>query len=311
MQIDEKLLQQLERLNTKYAAMGQDMTSYLEGLIETDYLTYWDYIHLDTLLSLQTPRTSYPDEKIFIIYHQITELYFNLILHELQQISATENITTLFFKTRLQRIINYFNTLIASFTIMIEGMDPEQFLKYRMALLPASGFQSAQYRKIEILTTSVANLVAASKRDALKDKVFDELFDNIYWKQGATELATGNKTLTLKQFEEKYLVELLKLAKEYEDKTLWKKYLQLPEADRQSAEMIAMMKEYDTQVNVSWPLMHYKSAARYLQKNPEDIAATGGTNWQKYLPPRFQRRIFFPGLWTAEELEQWGTSGKN
>ena len=85
----------------------------------------------------------------------------------------------------------------------------------------------------------------------------------------------------------------------------------LPEADQKSPEMIAMMKEYDTQVNVSWPLMHYKSAARYLQKNPEDIAATGGTNWQKYLPPRFQRRIFFPSLWTAQELEQWGTSGKN
>ena len=311
MQIDEKLSQQLERLNTKYAAMGQDMTSYLEGLIESDYLTYWDYIHLDTLLTLQNPKTSYPDEKIFIIYHQITELYFNLILHELKQISATENITTAFFKSRLQRIINYFNNLIASFSIMIEGMDPEQFLKYRMALLPASGFQSAQYRKIEILTTSVANLVSSSKRDALKDKVFDELFDNIYWKQGATELSSGNKTLTLKQFEEKYLVELLKLAKEYEEKTLWKKYLQLPEADQKSPEMIAMMKEYDTQVNVSWPLMHYKSAARYLQKNPEDIAATGGTNWQKYLPPRFQRRIFFPTLWTPQELEQWGTSGKN
>ena len=131
MQIDEKLSQQLERLNTKYASMGQDMTSYLEGLIESDYLTYWDYIHLDTLLTLQNPKTSYPDEKIFIIYHQITELYFNLILHELKQISATENITTAFFKSRLQRIINYFNNLIASFSIMIEGMDPEQFLKYK------------------------------------------------------------------------------------------------------------------------------------------------------------------------------------
>jgi tryptophan 2,3-dioxygenase len=310
MQIDDKLLRQLERLNKKYEAMGQDMTSYLEGLIEADYLTYWDYIHLDTLLTLQSPRTPYPDEKIFIIYHQITELYFNLILHELEQISEMTPITAGFFKSRLQRVINYFRNLIASFTIMIDGMDAEQFLKYRMALLPASGFQSAQYRKIEILTTAVGQLVSVSKREALKNASFEEQFENIYWKQGATELATGNKTLTLKQFENKYLGELYKLAKAYEKKTLWQKYLQLPDADRNAPDMIEMMKEFDNQVNVHWPLMHYKSAARYLEKKPEDIAATGGTNWQKYLPPRFQQRIFFPSLWTEEELAQWGTSGR-
>lgn len=48
--------------------------------------------------------------------------------------------------------------------------------------------------------------------------------------------------------------------------------------------------------NVSWPLAHYKSAVRYLQKDPEDIAAIGGTNWQKYLPPRFQKVMYYPEL---------------
>jgi tryptophan 2,3-dioxygenase len=43
-----------------------------------------------------------------------------------------------------------------------------------------------------------------------------------------------------------------------------------------------------------------------LQRNPEDIKATGGTNWQKYLPPRFQKIIFFPELWTEQEKEEWG-----
>ena len=50
-------------------------------------MSYWDYIHLDTLLTLQTPKTDFPDENIFIIYHQITELYFKLIINELEQIS--------------------------------------------------------------------------------------------------------------------------------------------------------------------------------------------------------------------------------
>ena len=62
----------------------------------------------------------------------------------------------------------------------------------------------------------------------------------------------------------------------------------------------------DVNVNINWPLMHYKSAVRYLQKDVEDIAATGGTNWQKYLPPRFQKRMFYPELWSEEEIEEWG-----
>ncbi len=52
--------------------------------------------------------------------------------------------------------------------------------------------------------------------------------------------------------------------------------------------------------------MHYKSAVKYLQRSPETIAATGGTNWQKYLPPKFQKRIFYPELWSDEEKNTWG-----
>ena len=82
-----EVLAQLKRLQEKYAADGQDLAGYLEGLYHTDYLTYWDYIHLDTLLSLQNPKSNIPDEKIFIMYHQITELYFKLCLNEYEQIA--------------------------------------------------------------------------------------------------------------------------------------------------------------------------------------------------------------------------------
>ena len=77
---------QINKLEEKYKNSGQDLSSYLDGLLYQRYLTYWDYIHLDTLLSLQVPRTHFPDEEIFIMYHQITELYFKLILHEQKQI---------------------------------------------------------------------------------------------------------------------------------------------------------------------------------------------------------------------------------
>ena len=64
-----------------------------------------------------------------------------------------------YFATRITRINRYFESLTKSFEIMVDGMETEQFLRYRMALLPASGFQSAQYRKIEICATDFINLV--------------------------------------------------------------------------------------------------------------------------------------------------------
>ena len=76
MDITPEIKAKLELLDEKYQTMGQDMNAYLDGLLYMDYLKYWDYIHTDTLLSLQNPRTSFPDEKIFIMYHQITELFF-------------------------------------------------------------------------------------------------------------------------------------------------------------------------------------------------------------------------------------------
>jgi tryptophan 2,3-dioxygenase len=66
------------------------------------------------------------------------------------------------------------------------------------------------------------------------------------------------------------------------------------------------LREYDTLANVLWPLAHLKATARYLQKDPADIKATGGTNWQKYLPPRFQKVMFYPELWSDQEKADWG-----
>ncbi len=303
-QTPKDILEKIELLHDKFKSSGQDLSSYLEGLLYADYLTYWDYINLDVLLSLQQPKTSFKDEKIFIIYHQITELYFKLIIWELEQIADQEKITAVFFKERLERVIMYFDHLISSFAVMWKGMEREQFLKFRMSLLPSSGFQSAQYRVIEIMSTDVANLLHVEKRATTSSNAdVDVLFDHLYWQQGAIELATGEKTLTLKTFESKYGKELKELIQNYKLKNIWQKYQQCEDKDET---LTALMKTLDLKANVFWPLAHYKSAVRYLQRDPVDIAATGGTNWQKYLPPRFQKVIFYPELWTEKEKEEWG-----
>jgi len=309
MEITPQIIERLELLEKKYSAIGQDMLSYLDGLLYNDSVKYWDYVEVDTLLSLQKPRTDFPDEVIFIMYHQITELYFKLSLREFEQIGIQENLTAKFFVDRVSRINRYFEALTHSFDIMIEGMDREQFLKFRMSLLPASGFQSAQYRKIEICSTDFKNLVDKDVRDSIKeDSTIAELFENIYWKEGATELATGKKTLTLIQFEERYKDEFIQLGEKYKTLNLWQSYLRLTPEEQALPEVKNALKRNDANVNINWPLSHYKSAVRYLQKSPADIAATGGTNWQKYLPPRFQKRIFYPALWSEQEVEEWGKS---
>ena len=306
--IDDTIRQQLTKLEEKYEAMGQDLSSYLDGLLYSDYLTYWDYIHLDTLLSLQSPRTAIPDEKIFILYHQVTELYFRMILNEMEQAVFTDPVGETTFLKRLRRINRYLDHLIDSFDVMTDGMDQDQFLAFRMALLPASGFQSAQYRKLEILSTDFRNLLNLDKREELaSEKDIAILYESLYWKAGATELATGKKTLTLKQFEAKYSKEFIELGQQTEGCNLLRKYHEHYEGN---VEVINEMKKLDLKANVDWPLQHLKSATRYLQRDPDVIKASGGTNWQKYLPPKRQRIIFYPGLWTKEEMMEWGQKFK-
>lgn len=305
-EITPRIHELLTKLEQKYDTMGQNLESYMEGLLHADYTTYWDYIHTDALLALQSPKTSFPDEMVFIMYHQITELYFKLALHEIEQIAGKRNLDKQFFIARLKRVNAYFDVLIESFRIMIDGMEPEQFLKFRMSLLPASGFQSAQYRMIEICSTNFYNLVGKDYRERFTgDEDIATMFDYIYWKSGATELATGKKTLTLTQFERKYTSKLKDLAMNYRHKNLLERYKQLPEKDD---ELKKEMRHLDLNVNVNWPMVHMRSAARYLAKPEGEIAATGGTNWQKYLAPKMQMRIFFPSLWTDEERKDWGTS---
>jgi tryptophan 2,3-dioxygenase len=322
MDITPEISERLDKLNDKYVGMGQSMLNYLDGLLLSNYLTYWDYTHVDTLLSLQNPKTDFPDEVVFIIYHQVTELHFKLALREFEQIGHNgrnvllnghdmgwkEKLDAKFFVERLKRINRYFEALTKSFDIMVDGMEREQFLAFRMALLPASGFQSAQYRMIEICSTDFLQLVDKDVRKNYVDMnaSIEEMYQHIYWKQGATELSSGKKTLTLEQFEKKYGESFIALAKEYKDKNLWAKYKSLSQEVQKSPELINELRALDLNVNVNWPLVHYKSAVRYLHQEEATIAATGGTNWQKYLPPRFQKRIFYPELWTEEEKENWG-----
>ncbi|MDY8134541.1 tryptophan 2,3-dioxygenase family protein [Aquimarina sp. 2201CG5-10] len=297
----------LEAIDRKYTAMGQDPNTHLAGLLYSEPMQYWDFIQLDALLGLQTKRTQLPDEMVFIMYHQINELLFKMILWEMNQISEEENITPEKFEMHLMRVSRYFDMLSNSFDIMSDGMEISQYMKFRTTLTPASGFQSVQYRKIEIASTELINLIDFRFRKTInRETSYVHAFDHMYWQAAGKDYKTGEKSKLMLNFEDKYKKELISWMKEYNTVNLWTKFKQLPEGYQKNKDLINAMRHYDHTVNVNWVMHHYNTAAKYLDSGKVNVEATGGSNWHKYMHPRYQRRIFFPELWSEFELENWG-----
>lgn len=297
----------VERIEEKFTAIDQNYETHLEGLVWAKPITYWDYIQPDALLNLQVQRTTLPDEMVFIMYHQINELLFKMILWEAEQVTTNNKLTAPFFAEKLNRISRYFDMLSSSFSIMQEGMEVEQYLKFRNTLTPASGFQSAQYRLIEFASTDTINLIDYRFRATIdRNTPIEHAFEHLYWHAAGKDHATGKKSTLIRLFEEKYKAEFLRKMEEYNTTNLYAIFKSLPDEVKADKTLIEAMRHYDYTVNVSWVMAHYNAAAKYLQPQGEVVEATGGSDWRKYMHPRYQRRIFFPDLWSAQELEDWG-----
>ena len=295
-------------LDTKFQAINQKTHTHLEGLLYSKPLTYWDYIQTDVLLNIQNQRSTLPDEMVFIMYHQVNELLFKMILWEMSQLCHNPQPDTLFFTEKLERISRYFDMLTTSFDIMGDGMDVAQYMQFRNTLTPASGFQSAQYRLIEFSSTDLINLIDYRFRSTIdRETPYEHAFDHLYWQAAGKDHTTGAKSFLLLEFERKYKDEFIRYMQEYNTINIWQKFRQLPETDQKNSELILAMRHYDHTVNITWVLGHLNAAKKYLQPAGKPASeATGGSDWQKYLHPKYQRRIFFPELWTADELENWG-----
>lgn len=300
----EKLTQQLKE---KYNSIDQDLETHLEGLLHSKPINYWDYIHTDALLNLQIQRTTLPDEMVFIMYHQINELIFKMVLWEIEQVAEQEDLTASFFSEKLRRISRYFDMLTSSFNIMRDGMEVEQYMKFRTTLTPGSGFQSAQYRKIEFASTELINLIDKKFRATIdRETPYEHALEHLYWQAAGKDYKTGKKSYLLKAFEAKYKEEFISFTKYYNTRNLWTRFKELPQKVKTDKDLIGAMRHYDHTVNIQWVMAHYNAANHYLNINGETAEATGGSEWVKYMHPRYQRRIFFPEVWTKEELENWG-----
>ena len=297
----------LEALEKKFDAINQKTETHLEGLLWSKPITYWDYIQTDALLNLQTQRTVLPDEMVFIMYHQVNELLFKMILWEIKQICHVAQPSTTMFTDKLMRISRYFDMLTTSFDIMGDGMEVEQYMKFRNTLTPASGFQSAQYRLIEFSSTDLINLIDYRFRATIdRNTPYSHAFEHLYWQAAGKDYHTGEKSYLIQEFERKYKDEFLRYMEEYNTINIWQKFKQLPSEDQSNPELVKAMRHYDTTVNITWVMGHYNAARKYIESGQGTGEATGGSDWKKYMHPRYQRRIFFPELWSEKELKNWG-----
>ena len=147
-------------------------------------LTYASYLALDELLAAQHPASEEHDEMLFIIIHQVYELWFKELLHELR-----------FLQTRLEagdsshglstthRVLTILKTVVAQIDVL-ETMTPQDFLEFRAALAPASGFQSVQFRELEFLSGAKDSGFVArfrSLEDAERDRLARRLSEPSLW----------------------------------------------------------------------------------------------------------------------------------
>ncbi|MDA8768637.1 tryptophan 2,3-dioxygenase family protein [Winogradskyella sp.] len=299
----------IKALEHKYNNINQDTDDHLLGLLYSKPITYWDYIQTDALLGLQNQRTTLPDEMVFIAYHQINELIFKMILWEISQVAKKKDLKADYFESKIMRVSRYFDMLTTSFNIMREGMEVEQYMKFRYTLTPASGFQSAQYRFVEFASTELINLIDYRFRKNInRDTPYTHAFEHLYWQAAGKDHKTGKKSTLLQNFEKRYKDEFLRFMENYNTKNLWTRFKELPKEDQEDKDLVKAMRHYDYTVNVTWVMAHYNAAKHYIESGIGDGEATGGSDWKKYMHPKYQRRIFFPDLWSEDELKNWGTN---
>ncbi len=130
-------------------------------------VTYSGYLRLDQLLSAQQPRSAEHDEMLFIVIHQVYELWFKQLLHEFGKLQAElESGQTMHAMRTLRRALAILKIVVAQLDVL-ETMTPTQFTRFRDWLGTSSGFQSAQFREIEaVLGRRDPTMVARYEQDS-------------------------------------------------------------------------------------------------------------------------------------------------
>ncbi|HYP29471.1 MAG TPA: tryptophan 2,3-dioxygenase family protein [Blastocatellia bacterium] len=251
-------------------------------------LTYGDYLRIQDLIALQQLKSepAQHDETLFIIIHQVYELWFKQILHELDTIIDRLDRDEPLSAHRLLRRCIEIQRLLVSQVAVLETMTPMDFLAFRDHLLPASGFQSSQFREIEFLS-------GLKERGHLKN-----------YKEGSAERARLQARLERPSVGDAFYAMLRRRGfdlpegpgrdsgrdREQRLRELMRIYV---EADRQYDLFLLAesLIEFD-ETFILWRMRHVKMVERMIGSK----SGTGGSEGAAYLKTTLERK-FFPDLW--------------
>jgi tryptophan 2,3-dioxygenase len=248
-------------------------------------LTYGGYLKVRELISLQHLLSEPPqhDEMLFIVIHQVYELWFKELLHELGTIiERLDNDQPLAAHKLVRRCIEIERVLVAQIEVL-ETMMPVDFLAFRDHLLPASGFQSHQFRELEYVSglkdeRFLKNYAAGSYERALLERRLanPSLGDAFYGmlRRRGFDLPEGSTG-------EAETVRMRELKKIYEEADKHYELFLLTES----------LIDYDEMFSI-WRLRHVKMVERMIGSK----TGTGGSEGATYLKKTVERR-FFPDLW--------------
>ena len=239
--------------------------------LPADEVTYPNYLELDALLSLQHPRSSpeHPDELLFIVVHQASELWFKVILHEIDQLVAAMQSGETMYAVLAMRRVNALVRIVSAQLSALDTLPPQRFAQFRGYLGTSSGSQSAQFRALEAASGMRDEhfLHAIGEHGAppplvqqmLGRPTLQSLFEQLVQREGTTieELYTGPEPTPLFLLAEGML-------------------------------------EYD-QLFSQWRFLHVQLVERII--GPA-TGGTGGTLGAKYLMKNVGVR-FFPTLWAV------------
>src|SRR5229473_3966081 len=161
-------------------------------------LSYGTYLKVSELLELQSRLSREHDELLFIVAHQVYELWFKVVLFELEAARDRIDADDIFFARHYLRRVHVIERLLIEQIDVLETMSPQDFLAFRSQLAPASGFQSVQFREIEFLSglkepKFLARIEAtpdeASRlRRRLDEPSVDDAFRSVVKRRGAPPL---------------------------------------------------------------------------------------------------------------------------
>ncbi len=239
--------------------------------MNNDEVNYGSYLALDELLSLQRPRSTpeHPDELLFIVVHQASELWFKLILHELDALHARlEENDTLGALGSVKRV-NALVRIVTSQLNALETLPPQRFAQFRGYLGTSSGSQSVQFRAIEAMS-------------GLRDPHFVQVLEEHGPIPALIQQALDRPSLQ-EQFNRVLANHSVTLEQVY------------TEDHQRPLQMLAEgLLEYE-QGFAMWRFLHVQLVERIIGPS---TGGTGGTLGSRYLQRTVSQR-FFPDLWAV------------